>query len=51
MPGKHARVPLLVIDDDFTTLDVIQDALSDTDLDIHTATNLEAGFGSIQRGG
>ena len=43
-PGKHARVPLLVIDDDFTTLDVIQDALSDTDLDIHTASNPEAGL-------
>jgi two-component system, NtrC family, response regulator HydG len=44
MPNKHARVPILVIDDDRSTLEVIHDALSDADLDIHTALDPDAGL-------
>ena len=44
MPHNHARVPLLVIDDDPSTLEVIQEALSDAELDIHTALDPEAGL-------
>lgn len=44
MPNNHARVPLLAIDDDPPTLEVIQEALSDADLDIHTALDAEAGL-------
>jgi DNA-binding NtrC family response regulator len=44
MPDNHTRVPLLAIDDDLATLEVIQDALSDADLDIHTALNPEEGL-------
>jgi DNA-binding NtrC family response regulator len=42
------RVPLLAIDDDPATLEVIQDALSDADVDIHTASNAEAGLEEFQ---
>jgi len=44
MPDNHTRVPLLAIDDDSATLEVIQDALSDADLDIHTALNRQEGL-------
>jgi DNA-binding NtrC family response regulator len=44
MPDNHTRVPLLAIDDDSATLEVIQDALSDADLDIHTALNPQEGL-------
>jgi len=44
MPNNQARVPLLAIDDDPSTLEIIQDALSDADLDIHTALDPEAGL-------
>jgi DNA-binding NtrC family response regulator len=44
MPDNHTRVPLLAIDDDPATLEVIQDALSDADLDIHSALNPEEGL-------
>jgi DNA-binding NtrC family response regulator len=44
MPDNHANVPLLAIDDDPATLDVIQDALSHYELDIHTATDPTTGL-------
>ena len=44
MPDNHTRVPLPAIDDDSATLEVIQDALSDADLDIHTALNRQEGL-------
>jgi hypothetical protein len=44
MPDNHTRVPLLAIDDDPATPEVIQDALSDADLDIQTALNPEGGL-------
>lgn len=44
MPDSHARVPLLAIDDDSATLDLIADALAEADLDIHMALDPEAGL-------
>jgi DNA-binding NtrC family response regulator len=44
LPIDHARVPLLAIDDDPATLEIIQEALSGADLDIHTALEPEAGL-------
>ncbi len=44
MPDNHTRVPLLAIDDDSATLEVIRDALSDADPDIHTALNPHEGL-------
>jgi DNA-binding NtrC family response regulator len=44
MPDYHARVPLLAIDDDSYTLDLIQDALAEAGLEIHTALDPEAGL-------
>jgi two-component system, NtrC family, response regulator HydG len=44
MQEKRAGIPLLVIDDDSATLEIIRDALSTVDLDIHTALDPEAGL-------
>ena len=44
MSENHARVPLLAIDDDAATLRLIQDALVDAELEIHTASDPEAGM-------
>jgi DNA-binding NtrC family response regulator len=44
MPDKHGRVPLLAIDDDPATLEIIQDALSDADVDVHTTMDPEEGL-------
>lgn len=44
MSQSHARVPLLAIDDDAATLRLIQDALTDTELEIHTAPDPQAGL-------
>ena len=44
MADKCTRVPLLVIDDDAPTLEIIRDALSGMELDIHTALDPEAGL-------
>jgi DNA-binding NtrC family response regulator len=48
MPESHARVPLLAIDDDPATLEIIRDALSNADLDIHTALDPETGLEAFQ---
>src|ERR1700692_1847759 len=48
MPDSHARVPLLAIDDDPATLEIIRDALSNADLDIHTALDPETGLEAFQ---
>ena len=44
MPEKQARVPMLVVDDDAATLEIIQEALMGEDLDIQTALGSEAGL-------
>ena len=44
MADSHARVPLLAIDDDPATLELIQAALAGADLEIHTALDPEAGL-------
>jgi DNA-binding NtrC family response regulator len=44
MPDNHPRIPLLAIDDDPSTLDLIQDTLAEADLDIHTALDPETGL-------
>src|ERR1700719_1861557 len=44
MPDKHGRVPLLAIDDDPATLEIIQEALSDADVDVHTTMDPEEGL-------
>ena len=44
MSQGHARVPLLAIDDDAATLRLIQDALTDAELEIHTASDPQAGL-------
>ena len=44
MSDSAARVPLLAIDDDAATLRLIQDALADAGLDIHTASDPQAGL-------
>src|SRR5271165_788176 len=44
MPDNDALFPLLAIDDDPATLALIQDALTRADLDIHTASDPEAGL-------
>jgi DNA-binding NtrC family response regulator len=44
MPDSHSPVPLLAIDDDPGTLDLIQAALSGGDLEIYTASDPEAGL-------
>lgn len=44
MSDSAARVPLLAIDDDSATLRLIQDALADAGLDIHTASDPQAGL-------
>ena len=44
MSEKHLGVPLLAIDDDPSTLEMIQEALSNFDLDIHTATDPQKGL-------
>jgi len=44
MSQSHPRVPLLAIDDDAATLRLIQDALTDTELEIHTASDPQAGL-------
>lgn len=49
MPNNRPRVPLLAIDDDLGTLDLIQDALAGDDLDIHTASDPEAGLEEFKR--
>jgi DNA-binding NtrC family response regulator len=43
-PDDKARIPLLAIDDDSATLDLIQSALAEADLDIHIALDPEAGL-------
>jgi DNA-binding NtrC family response regulator len=51
MSQSHARVPFLAIDDDAATLRLIQDALTDAELEIHTAPDPHSGletFKSIQ---
>ncbi len=44
MPESQAPVRLLAIDDDPATLEIIRDALSTSGLDIHTASDPEAGL-------
>lgn len=44
MSPSHARVPLLAIDDDAATLRLIQDALTDAELEIHTASDPQSGL-------
>ena len=44
MSEKQLGVPLLAIDDDPSTLEMIQEALSNFDLDIHTATDPQKGL-------
>jgi DNA-binding NtrC family response regulator len=48
MPDSHERVSLLAIDDDPATLEIIRDALSNADLDIHTALDPETGLEAFQ---
>src|SRR6266403_838498 len=48
MPDNHVRVPLLAIDDDPAILEVIEDALSYADVDIHTVLDPEAGLEAFQ---
>jgi DNA-binding NtrC family response regulator len=49
MSQSHPRVPLLAIDDDAATLRLIQDALTDTELEIHTASDPQAGLEAFKR--
>ncbi len=44
MSESQVRVPLLAIDDDAATLRLIQDALADDSLEIHTAPDPQAGL-------
>jgi DNA-binding NtrC family response regulator len=44
MSESHKPVPLLVIDDDAATLRLVQDALSDDGLEVHTASDPQAGL-------
>ncbi|MGB9514228.1 MAG: sigma-54 dependent transcriptional regulator, partial [Candidatus Acidiferrum sp.] len=44
MPAERLRVPLLAIDDDSATLSLIEAALADSDVEIHTALDPEAGL-------
>jgi two-component system, NtrC family, response regulator HydG len=44
MSQSHARIPLLAIDDDAATLRLIQDALTDAELEIHTASDPQSGL-------
>ncbi len=44
MTDKHPPIRLLVIDDDPATLELIEDALSGKDLEIHTAQDPETGL-------
>jgi DNA-binding NtrC family response regulator len=43
-PEAHAAVPLLAIDSDPSTLDSIEQALSDYDLSVHLATDAKTGM-------
>jgi len=44
MSQSHPSVPLLAIDDDAATLRLIQGALTDADLEIHTVSDPQAGL-------
>jgi len=44
MSESHTPVRLLAIDDDAATLRLIQDALTDTGLEIHTASDPQEGL-------
>jgi DNA-binding NtrC family response regulator len=46
---NHPSVPLLAIDDDSATLEVIRDALSGQELDLHMTTDPEAGLELFQK--
>src|SRR5580765_64809 len=48
MSDNAARVPLLAIDDDAATLHLIQDALVDAGLDIHTESDPQAGLDAFK---